>query len=113
MWWLKILLIMDKEELCEELDELVLEEDPKEFILKEMGIKDIDELDESDRDLQSLGCWLSKTIFFLPISDKGLKSGDKPLLLREERDLEEIIQPLTEGDDFRIAFVELPTIHGF
>lgn len=47
---------MDKEELCEELDELVLEEDPEDFILKEMGIKDIDELDESDRDLQSLGC---------------------------------------------------------
>jgi hypothetical protein len=38
-----------------EVDELVPEEVPKYVILKEMGIKDIDELDELDRDLWRLG----------------------------------------------------------
>jgi hypothetical protein len=47
---------MDEEELCEEVDELVLEEDLEYVILKEMGIKDIDELDESGKDIRSSGC---------------------------------------------------------
>jgi hypothetical protein len=47
---------MDEEELCGEVDELVPEEDPEDVILKEMGIRDVDELEESNKDLRSLGC---------------------------------------------------------
>jgi hypothetical protein len=49
---------MDEEELCEDVDELVPEEDPEDVILKEMGNKDTDELDESDKDLRCLICGL-------------------------------------------------------
>jgi hypothetical protein len=40
---------MDEEDLFEDVYELVPEEDHKYVILREMGIKDIDELDKSYR----------------------------------------------------------------
>jgi len=85
-WWLKILPIMDDEELREDLDDIVPEEDPEDVILKEMGIKDTNELDESDRDFQCIVCGLPKKTFLLPISNTWLISGDKPLILWEKRD---------------------------
>jgi hypothetical protein len=52
-----------RKRLCEEVDELVPEEELEDVILKEIGIKDIDELEESDKYLRCLGCRLSKTNF--------------------------------------------------
>jgi hypothetical protein len=78
-----------------------------------IGFGDNDELEESDKYIRCLNKIFSKTTFFLPISNMGLILGDKPLVLQEERDLEDIHQPFTEEVDFGFAFVGLPTIHGF
>jgi hypothetical protein len=48
-----------------------------------MGKGEKDELDESDKFLLRVPCWVEKTTFLLPISTIGVISGDKPLLLLE------------------------------
>jgi hypothetical protein len=51
-----------------------------------------DELDKLDKFLLRALCWEDKTTFLLPISEIGLISGDKPLLLleaRESKDMKE------------------------
>jgi hypothetical protein len=52
-----------------------------------------DELDESDKVLLIALCWVDNTTFILHISEIGLISGDKALLLleaRESKDMKEM-----------------------
>ena len=61
------------------------QEPPLDAILWMIGEGEKDELDESDKVLLRVLCWVDKTTFLLPISEIGLISSDKPLLLLEMR----------------------------
>jgi hypothetical protein len=53
-----------------------------------------DELDESDKVLLREFCWVDNTRFLLPISEIGLISGDKSLLLLEARESKDMKEKL-------------------
>jgi hypothetical protein len=48
-----------------------------------IGKGEKDELDELDKFFLRALCWFDNITFLLPISTRGLISGDKPLLLLE------------------------------
>jgi hypothetical protein len=65
---------------------------PMDVILWVIGEGKKNELDELDKVLLRVPCWIDSTKFLLPISAIGLISGEKPLLLleaRESKDMKE------------------------
>jgi hypothetical protein len=58
---------------------------PLDAILWMIGKGEKDELDESDKVLLRVLCWVDNPMFLLLISAIGLTSGDRPLLLLETR----------------------------
>ena len=90
IWWLYKLLITDDDEDWEEGSLPVLPDPPLNSILWMIDEGKKDELDESDKVLLRELCWVDNMKFLLPISAIRLISGDKPLLLLETRESNEM-----------------------
>jgi hypothetical protein len=92
IWWLYKLSITNKDEYSEEEALLIPPKPPLDVILWMIDEGKKDELDESNKVLLRELCWADSTTFLLPISEIGLISGDKPLLLQksqESKDMKE------------------------
>jgi hypothetical protein len=81
IWWLNKIPITDDDEYWEYGALPVPLDPPLDTILWMIDEGKKDEMHESDKVLLRSLCWVDNTTFLLPISARGLISGDKPLHL--------------------------------
>ena len=78
-----------------------------------MGKGEKGELEESNKVLLRVLCWVNKIAFLLPISMIGVASGENPLLLLEMRGFEDMKMKTKDLEEGRLLLISRMPLPGF